>query len=137
MMNVKALRIGNIVGFKNRTDFYAEILCLTTNGVEIERYFTDDDSDVQSENISDLTPILIDRNWLIKFGFQSGYGSGSTNWKFNMNFKHNLYTVKSMGSYDDIGFFKNGNFLSLIKGVHHLQNLMYDHEEYEADLIAR
>ncbi len=131
-MDVKELRCHNIVGLKDRTDFYAQVIAINTaGGVEIDRYFTDDDMDTQLETLNDLTPIKISPEWLVKLGFQSAFGSNINGlWKYYFKVNNSGYTIRLMPK-DEIGLFKNDNPLRFLKYVHQLQNIIYDLEGFE------
>lgn len=70
-MKIIELRIGNIVGFKNRTDCYCVVTDLSSaGGIHLIRKFYDGDEDDQPEVIDDITPIPLTEEWLLKFGFK-------------------------------------------------------------------
>lgn len=70
-MKASELRIGNIVGFKNRTDCYCTVQEITfAGGVHIFRFFKDGTEDDQPECVEDLTGIPLTEEWLLKFGFK-------------------------------------------------------------------
>lgn len=57
-MKIIELRIGNIVGFKNRDDCYCVVTDLSSaGGIHLIRKFYDGDEDDQPEVIDDITPI--------------------------------------------------------------------------------
>lgn len=70
-MKIIELRIGNIVGFKNRDDCYCVVTDLSSaGGIHLIRKFYDGDEDDQPEVIDDITPIPLTEEWLLKFGFK-------------------------------------------------------------------
>ena len=69
-MTTRDLRIGNYVGFKNRTDCYCEVVDLSYGGgIHIARIFGDGTEDDQPEVIEDITGLPLTEDWLKKFGF--------------------------------------------------------------------
>jgi hypothetical protein len=64
-------RIGNIVGFKNRTDCYCEIETISSmGGIHLIRHFEDGYVDDQPELIKDITGIKLDKVMAIRLGFK-------------------------------------------------------------------
>jgi len=71
-MKATELRIGNYVGFKNRTDCYCIIEELSSSGgIHLTRIFNDGDIDDQPEVIEDITGIRLTEEWLMRSGFKT------------------------------------------------------------------
>lgn len=124
-MKIIELRIGNIVGFKNRDDCYCVVTDLSSaGGIHLIRKFYDGDEDDQPEVIDDITPIPLTEEWLLKFGFNNinskeyGIKCGSC-WM-------SLSNPKNMGEWQDYycWIFDRFKFIEL-KYVHQLQNLYF------------
>lgn len=124
-MKIIELRIGNIVGFKNRDDCYCVVTGLSSaGGIHLIRKFYDGDEDDQPEVIDDITPIPLTEEWLLKFGFNNinskeyGIKCGSC-WM-------SLSNPKNMGEWQDCycWIFDRFKFIEL-KYVHQLQNLYF------------
>jgi hypothetical protein len=124
-MKIIELRIGNIVGFKNRDDCYCVVTDLSSaGGIHLIRKFYDGDEDDQPEVIDDITPIPLTEEWLLKFGFNNinskeyGIKCGSC-WM-------SLSNPKNMGEWQDCycWIFDRFKFIEL-KYVHQLQNLYF------------
>jgi hypothetical protein len=124
-MKIIELRIGNIVGFKNRDDCYCVVTDLSSaGGIHLIRKFYDGDEDDQPEVIDDITPIPLTEEWLLKFGFNNinskeyGIKCGSC-WM-------SLSNPKDMGEWQDCycWIFDRFKFIEL-KYVHQLQNLYF------------
>lgn len=137
-MNVKELRIGNCVNFKNRTDIrYCTVEELTSRGgCYITRYFyhseLEDDSDSQIEAIEDLTPITLTSEILLN----NGWGEISNESQFrNFRLVPGIYISLSKKDDKNIGSLKGDFVISddyhIIKYVHRLQNYLYEVYNYE------
>jgi hypothetical protein len=134
-MKIIELRIGNIVGFKNRDDCYCVVTDLSSaGGIHLIRKFYDGDEDDQPEVIDDITPIPLTEEWLLKFGFNNinskeyGIKCGSC-WM-------SLSNPKDMGEWQDCycWIFDRFKFIEL-KYVHQLQNLYFALAEEELEIL--
>jgi hypothetical protein len=134
-MKIIELRIGNIVGFKNRDDCYCVVTDLSSaGGIHLIRKFYDGDEDDQPEVIDDITPIPLTEEWLLKFGFNNinskeyGIKCGSC-WM-------SLSNPKDMGEWQDCycWIFDRFKFIEL-KYVHQLQNLYFALSDEELKLL--
>jgi hypothetical protein len=132
-MKVNELRIGNIVGFKDRTDFYARINDISVlGGVHISRFWEDGTLDDQPEVIEDLTPIPLTEKWLLKFGFEKTEGMHVNTYKKmikSISTVEEIYMIISSKNYYWVGYRYNMDLrdvgLGELNYVHQLQNLVF------------
>jgi hypothetical protein len=125
-MKVNELRIGNIVGFKDRTDFYARINDMSSlGGVHISRFWEDGVMDDQPEVIEDLTPIPLTEEWLLKFGFEKQKDQDGDAYGKELIYPIGNITMflESIDSWE-ISFYK-ADFSLSVQYVHQLQNLYF------------
>jgi hypothetical protein len=142
-MKAQDLRLGNYVGFKNRTDCYCIIEELSSyGGVHIIRMFNDGDIDDQPEVIEDITGLYLTEEWLMKFGFYKEDDvapvSNDHSHFYSMGCNDYKYSFAYASFRDDWGFYHsytdacderdNNKFDAIsfgIKYVHQLQNLYF------------
>ena len=133
-MKVNELRIGNYVGFKNRTNCYCEVVDLSFDGgVHIIRHWTDGlgwpEYD-QPEEIEDITGIPLTEEWLLKFGFVNGnktYANAfslevlQTDFYLRPCYAGGYYWGFNLEKVDDCEF----NDAEPVISIHQLQNLYF------------
>jgi hypothetical protein len=115
-MKAEELRIGNLIKWKSTGD--------------IEKVVKIGYNNVNNVHESDLNPIPLTEEWLVKFGFKKKYSSVSDSFYIGINpvtkdWMFDIVWIKSMinYSYEGFPFYRNGHFR--IESVHQLQNLYF------------
>jgi regulatory protein YycH of two-component signal transduction system YycFG len=132
-MRVQDLRIGNIIGFKNRTDCYCTVSDLSFDGdVHVVRHFNDGVEDDQPEIIEYMTGIPLTQEWILKFGGEKS----SDSFMFDdivIEFSTTNNNIKVLLIADDP--YCAHKVTNEIKYVHQFQNLYFALKGKELNII--
>ena len=129
-MNVKELRGGNIIKHIYSDKDYSEVI-----GYDYEYVYLNEVT-FDYVNHSDIEPILLTEEWLLKFGFETRVTSGHSVQYFigiNPITRDWLFDILWLEGYK-YPFYRNGHFE--IQYLHQLQNLYFalTNEELTYDL---
>jgi len=123
VMKIQDLRVGNYVG-------YGHWIC-KVESVNDRLVISDRTGRLQYVRLSEVSPIEIHKNWLVKLGFEILTDNENYGIRFQTGYFINVWFVKE--HLLTVHFYCNHKH---IKHIHQLQNLYYSLSEKELELSS-